>query len=68
MLPGDMWNLSQEGFTINKAVSWAHRWFLPVILTSWEAEIGRIAVWIISLRNPISKITRAKWTGGVAQQ
>jgi hypothetical protein len=36
-----------------------------------EAEIGRIMVQAqprqIVLKTPISKITRAKWTGGVAQ-
>jgi hypothetical protein len=44
---------------------------LPVILATWEAEIGRISVkdqprQIVGVA-PISKITRAKWTGGVAQ-
>jgi hypothetical protein len=43
----------------------------PGTLASWEAEIRRIAVqktaWANGLRDPISKLTRAKWTGGVAQ-
>jgi hypothetical protein len=41
-----------------------------VILVTCEAEIGRIMVWgqlrQIVCETPISKITRAKWTGGVA--
>jgi hypothetical protein len=31
---------------------------MPVILATWEAN---------SLQDPISKVTRAKWTEGVAQ-
>jgi hypothetical protein len=42
-----------------------------VILATWEAEIRRIVVQgqlgQIVLETPISKITRAKCTGGVAQ-
>jgi hypothetical protein len=41
---------------------------MPVIIASWEAEIGRTMVEgqlrQIVLEKPISKITRAKWTGG----
>jgi hypothetical protein len=41
------------------------------LLATWEAEIGRITVQgqprQISSGDPISKITRAKWTGGAAQ-
>jgi hypothetical protein len=41
------------------------------ILAIWEAEIRRILSlrpdWANSLKNFISKITRAKWTGGMAQ-
>jgi hypothetical protein len=48
-----------------------NRWLTPVILTTWEAEIGRIILrgqsWQIVIKTPISKITSAKWTGGVAQ-
>jgi hypothetical protein len=48
------------------------RWLLtPVILAALEAEIRRIEVQgqptQIVFETPISKITRAKWTGGVAQ-
>jgi hypothetical protein len=39
-------------------------------LATWEAEIGRISVTgqPKQVRDPISKITRAKWTGGSAQR
>jgi hypothetical protein len=44
---------------------------MPVILATWEAEIRSTAIWgqpgENSSQDPISKITRAKWTGGVAQ-
>jgi hypothetical protein len=44
---------------------------MPVIPATWETEIGRIMVpgeprQIVS-ETPIPKITRAKWTRGVAQ-
>jgi hypothetical protein len=42
---------------------------MPVILATWEAEIGRIALWgqpgQIVWQTPISKATGAKWIGGV---
>jgi hypothetical protein len=44
----------------NKAGYW---WLTSIILATWEAEIRRIMVQEIA----ISKIFRAKWTGGVAQ-
>jgi hypothetical protein len=48
-----------------------HWWLIPEILAMWETEIGRIVVWgqpwQIVWEIPISKITRAKWIGGVAQ-
>jgi hypothetical protein len=47
------------------------QWLAPVILAIWEAEIWRIIVQgqprQIVHETPISKITRAKWTGGVTQ-
>jgi hypothetical protein len=44
---------------------------MPVILAIWKAEIRSIAVegqprQIVN-ETPISKITRAEWTGGTAQ-
>jgi hypothetical protein len=39
---------------------------MPIILVTWEAEIGRIAIPVVR-ETPISKITRAKWIAGVAQ-
>jgi hypothetical protein len=36
---------------------------MPVLLATWEAEIRKTN----SLQDSISKITRAKWTGDVAQ-
>jgi hypothetical protein len=41
---------------------------MPVILVTWEAEIKRVTVQVVAnLGDPISKITRAKWTRGVVQ-
>jgi hypothetical protein len=42
----------------------------PIILATWEAKIRRIAVQGYQgkqFRRSISKITRAKWTGSMAQ-
>jgi hypothetical protein len=48
-----------------------HLVLIPVILATWEAEIRRVMIQgqlgQIVHEIPISKITRAKWTGGVAQ-
>jgi hypothetical protein len=44
---------------------------LPVLLSTWEAEIWRIKFEASpdpSSQDPSSKVTRAKWTGGVAQE
>jgi hypothetical protein len=47
------------------------QWLTPLILANWEAEIWRIMVQGQPRQTvhetPISKITRAKWTGGVTQ-
>jgi hypothetical protein len=43
------------------------QWLMPAILATWEAEIGRIIVWANSSQDSISKISIAKWTGGVVQ-
>jgi hypothetical protein len=47
------------------------QWLTPVILATWEAEIRRITVQSHSKqivhKTPVSKTTRAKWTGGVTQ-
>jgi hypothetical protein len=44
---------------------------MPVILATWEAEMGRIEVqdWAVQivLKTPSPKITTAKWTEVVAQ-
>jgi hypothetical protein len=44
----------------------------PVIPASWEAEMWKITVrgqpGQNSSRDPISKISRAEWTGGVVQK
>jgi hypothetical protein len=37
------------------------------ILATWEAEIRRISAQENSLLDLVSKITRAKWTGSIAQ-
>jgi hypothetical protein len=46
-------------------------WLKPIILAIWEAEIRRMMDQSqsgkIVPKTSISKITRAKWTGGVAQ-
>jgi hypothetical protein len=49
------------------AGSW---WVTPIILATWEADIGRIVVGgqpeQILQETSTVKITRAKWTGGMA--
>jgi hypothetical protein len=48
-----------------------HWWLMPIILTTWEAEIRRITIQgqlrQIVQESPISKITRAIWTGDEVQ-
>jgi hypothetical protein len=55
---------------LNMTVSW-DKWLTPISLADGEAEIGRKEIRGQPLANSsgdlISKITRAKWTGGVAQ-
>jgi hypothetical protein len=52
--------------------SFTHKNSTPVILVIWEAEIRRITIQgqprQIAWETSISKITRAKWTGGVLKQ
>jgi hypothetical protein len=49
------------------------QWLTPILLAAWEAEIRRIMVLgqpgqeFMRTHLSISKRTRAKWTGGVAQ-
>jgi hypothetical protein len=45
-------------------------WLTPVIPATWEAGIGRVMIWgqpQQSSEDPLSKINRAKRTGGVTQ-
>jgi hypothetical protein len=46
-------------------------WLMPLILVTWETEVRKISIQgqprHIVWKTPISKITRAKWTRGVAQ-
>jgi hypothetical protein len=48
-----------------------HRWLIFLILSTWEVEIRRTVARVqarkIVCENPISKTTRAKWTGVVTQ-
>jgi hypothetical protein len=47
------------------------QWLTPVILTTWEAKIKKIKVrgqpGQIVHKTPSPKVTRAKWTGDLAQ-
>jgi hypothetical protein len=49
-----------------------HQWRMSVILATWEVAIRRFhgsrPGWANSSWDPISKITRTKWTGAVAQK
>jgi hypothetical protein len=44
---------------------------MPIILAIWEAEVRRIVVygqpWRIVHETLLSKITKAKWSGSLAQ-
>jgi hypothetical protein len=56
---------------VNQGVLVGHQGLTSVILAIWEAEIRRITIEgqtkQIAHENHISKITKAKWTGSVAQ-
>jgi hypothetical protein len=58
-------------FMLQRFLGVGHQWLMPVILTTWEAKIGRITVWSqprqIIHDAPISKKTRAKLTRGMVQ-
>jgi hypothetical protein len=62
----------QKARAFQKVSCARHRWLKPTILATWEAEAGRITILSqpgqIVHETPISKITRAKLTGGVAQE
>jgi hypothetical protein len=61
----NIWYLKKETLRVRCS------WLTPVILAPWEAEIGRIEVWAqpgqIAGDTQSTKLTRAKWTRGVAQ-
>jgi hypothetical protein len=51
-----------------KSFAW-HRWLMALILDTCQAELEDLSLRTAqanSSRDPISKITRAKWTGDVA--
>jgi hypothetical protein len=79
-LPKKQWILSSKCLNIMyeryiKCAFLAKCWWLtPVFLATWQAEIGRITTRSQPQANSsqdtppsASKITRAKWIGGVAQ-
>jgi hypothetical protein len=51
----------------SKQKNWI-QWLTPVILATWEADIRRILVRGHPRQDPMTKITREKWTVGVAQE
>jgi hypothetical protein len=60
-----------DSFYFENTKEAGHWRLMPIILATWEAEIRRLLVEghsrQIVCETPIFKITRAKWTGGLAQ-
>jgi hypothetical protein len=59
------------GRRTRKAPLEGSQWLLPRVLARWEVEIGKTEApgqpRQVVCKTPTPKITRAKWTGGVAQ-
>jgi hypothetical protein len=56
-----------KNYKLKQLVSTRCQWLTSVILATWENEIGRLEVQFEANTEKYLQITRAKWTGGVAQ-